>query len=55
MKEDIIKELDRLYTVEQEHKLLLSELSDCRMIRKKAEKPYKEIYEEIITKYFNIK
>lgn len=50
MKQEIIDELNRLYSIEKRLNDLLEELSSV-IEHKKGGRPFKEIYEDIIYKY----
>ena len=51
MREEIIKELDRLYRIEKLYYSLLADLGKIAKDIERKQKPFFKIYEEIILEY----
>ena len=50
-REELLKEINRLYRVEQKYYCLLEDLGKKRKVLKEAQRPFSEIYDEVVQKY----
>lgn len=50
-REELFKEIERLYRIEQKYYCLLEDLGRKRKILKEAQRPYSEIYDEVVQRY----
>ena len=50
-RKELLKEIDRLYRIEQKYYWLLVELGKKRKDLKEAQRPFSEIYDEVVQKY----
>ena len=50
-RKELLKEIDRLYRIEQKYYHLLEDLGKKRNFLKEARKPFSEIYDEVVQKY----
>ena len=50
-REELLREIDRLYRIEQKYYYLLEDLGKKRKFLKEAQRPFSEIYDEVVQKY----
>ena len=50
-REELLKEIDRLYRIEQKYYYLLEDLGKKRKVLKEAQRPFSEIYDEVVQNY----
>jgi len=50
-KKELIKEIERLYKIEEDYYRLLQDLGKIRVDKKEKQKSFSEIYDKIVTGY----
>ena len=50
-RKELLKEIDRLYRIEQKYYHLLKDLGEKRKVLKEAQRPFSEIYDEVVQRY----